>query len=223
MAWPRRRALSTLGTLALGPWLAGPAVAQSVLLSGTLGTSKGILVIDGQMHTVAVGSTVKGVTLRRLGADEAVVEIGGKSLTLRLGASPASVGGNTASGDGGARQIVLPMGPGGHFMAQGAINGKSVNFMVDTGATTIAMSAADAQRLGLTFDGGRRGLANTAGGSVPVYEVQLNSVRVGDVEVYNLSASVLQAQMPFILLGNNFLSRFNMRREGDTMRLDKKP
>ena len=135
----------------------------------------------------------------------------------------ASVGGNTASGDGGARQIVLPMGPGGHFMAQGAINGKSVNFMVDTGATTIAMSAADAQRLGLTFDGGRRGLANTAGGSVPVYEVQLNSVRVGDVEVYNLSASVLQAQMPFILLGNNFLSRFNMRREGDTMRLDKKP
>ena len=58
---------------------------------------------------------------------------------------------------------------------------------------------------------------------MPVYEVQLNSVRVGDVEVYNLSASVLQAQMPFILLGNNFLSRFNMRREGDTMRLDKKP
>ena len=108
-------------------------------------------------------------------------------------------------------------------MAQGATNGKSVNFMVDTGATTIAMSAAAAQRLGLTFDGGRRGLANTAGGSVPVYEVQLNSVRVGDVEVYNLSASVLQAQMPFILLGNNFLSRFNMRREGDTMRLDKKP
>ena len=51
-------------------------------------------------------------------------------------------------------------------MAQGAINGKSVNFMVDTGATTIAMSAADAQRLGLTFDGGRRGLANTAGGSI---------------------------------------------------------
>ncbi|MBT9598993.1 MAG: retroviral-like aspartic protease family protein [Vitreoscilla sp.] len=223
MAWPRRRALSSLGALALGPWVHGPAEAQSVLLSGTLGNSKGILLIDGQMHTVAVGATVRGVTLRRLGADEAVVEIGGKPLTLRLGASPASVGSSTGPGQGGATQIVLPVGPGGHFMAQGAINGKSVNFMVDTGATTIAMSMADAQRLGLKFDGGRRGLANTAGGSVPVYEVQLNSVRVGDVEVYNLSAGVLQAQMPFILLGNNFLSRFNMRREGDTMRLDKKP
>jgi aspartyl protease family protein len=223
MALPRRRALSSLGALAFGPWLPGPAAAQRVLLSGTLGNSKGILMIDGQMHTVAVGATVKGVTLRHLGADEAVVEIGGMPLTLRLGASPASVGSSTGSAGGSATQIVLPMGQGGHYMAQGAINGKSVNFMVDTGATTIAMSMADAQRLGLKFDGGRRSLANTAGGSVPVYEVQLNSVRVGDVEVYNLSAGVLQAQMPFILLGNNFLSRFNMRREGDTMRLDKKP
>ena len=91
MAWPRRRALSTLGTLALGPWLASPAVAQSVLLSGNLGTSKGILVIDGQMHTVAVGSTVKGVTLRRLGADEAVVEIAGKPLTHSGAPMAASV------------------------------------------------------------------------------------------------------------------------------------
>jgi aspartyl protease family protein len=95
--------------------------------------------------------------------------------------------------------------------------------MVDTGATTIAMSAAEADRLGLRYEGGRRGVANTAGGNVAVYEVNLNSVRIGDVEVYNLSAGVVQAPMPYILLGNNFLSRFNMRRDGDTMRLEKKP
>jgi len=219
---PRRRLTLSLTTLALAPWLAAPAAAQSVLLSGTLGSSKAILVIDGQMRTVAVGQTVSGITLRSIGTDEAVVLIGGKPFSVRLGASPVSLGGGGAGGGGGS-EIVLPAGPGGHFMANGSINGKSANFMVDTGATVIAMGVADAQRLGLRFDNGRRGMANTAGGNVPIYEVNLNSVRIGDVEVYNLSAGVVQANMPYILLGNNFLSRFNMRREGDTMRLEKKP
>lgn len=219
---PRRRLLLSATAAVLGPWLASPARAQSVVLSGTLGSSKAILIIDGQMRTVGVGQTMGGVTLRSLGNDEAVVLIDGKPFALRLGASPVSLGGG-GGGGGGGREIVLPAGPGGHFMANGTINGKSANFMVDTGATTIAMGAADAQRLGLRYDGGRRGMANTAGGNVPMYEVNLNSVRIGDVEVYNLSAGVVQANMPYILLGNNYLSRFNMRRDGDTMRLEKKP
>ncbi|HEX5686260.1 MAG TPA: retropepsin-like aspartic protease [Ideonella sp.] len=218
---PRRRLALSLSALVLAPWLVAPARAQSVLLSGTLGSSKALLVIDGQMRTVAIGQTVGGVTLRSIGTDEAVVLIGGKPFSVRLGASPVSLGGGGSGGGGSA--IVLPAGPGGHFMANGSINGKSANFMVDTGATTIAMGMAEAQRLGLRYDGGRRGMASTAGGSVPMYEVNLNSVRIGDVEVYNLSAGVVQADMPYILLGNNFLSRFNMRRDGDTMRLEKKP
>jgi aspartyl protease family protein len=201
--------------------LAAGACAQNVLLSGTLGGSKALLVIDGQMHTVAVGSTVKGVTLRSLGPDEAVVLIGGKPFAVRMGASPVSLGGG--GGTGGGSQIVLPAGPGGHFMARGSINGKSANFMVDTGATLIAMGQAEARRLNLQVSNTPRGMANTAGGNVPVYEATLRSVRIGDVEVYDLSAAVVPADMPYILLGNNFLSRFNMRREGDTMRLDKKP
>lgn len=218
---PRRRLIASLSALGLAPLLATEARAQNVLLQGTLGTSKAVLVIDGQIRTVAVGQSVGSVTLRSVGADEAVVLIGGKPFSLRLGATPVSLGGGR--GGGGGREIVIPVGPGGHFMANGTINGKSANFMVDTGATTIAMGTADAQRLGLRYDGGRRGMANTAGGNVPVYEVTLSSVRIGDVEIYNLSAGVVQAEMPFILLGNNFLSRFNMRREGDTMRLEKKP
>jgi aspartyl protease family protein len=217
----RRRAFATLAAAAL-PWAAAGAFAQNVQLSGTLGANKALLVIDGQMQTVAVGATVKGVTLRSLAADEAVVLIDGKPFSVRLGASPVSLAGR---GNDGAGQgtIVLPAGPGGHFMANGTINGKSANFMVDTGATMISMSVSDAERLGLKYAGGRRGMATTAGGTVPVYEVGLTSLRIGDVEVYNLTASVVAADMPFILLGNNYLSRFSMRREGDTMRLDKKP
>ena len=218
----RRRAVATLAGVTALPWVALPARAQNVQLSGTLGANKALLVIDGQMQTVAVGATVKGVTLRSLTADEAVVLIGGKPFSVRLGASPVSLAGRGTEG-GGGDTIVLPVSSGGHFMANGTINGKSANFMVDTGATMISMSVAEAERLGLKYDGGRRGMATTAGGNVPVYEVSLRSLRIGDVEVYNLSAGVVAADMPFILLGNNFLSRFNMRREGDTMRLDKKP
>lgn len=200
--------------------LAGAAGAQSVSLSGSLGASKALLMIDGQPHTLAVGSTVKGVTLRRVGDGEAEVEVGGRANVLRLGAAPAQVGGGAGGGGGG--QIVMPVGPGGHFMTTGSINGKSVQFMVDTGATSVAMSQTDADRIGIDWKRGRRGMTQTAGGVVPIYGVNLTSVRIGDVEVFNVDAVVIQTEMPMVLLGNSFLSRFSMRRESDTMRLERK-
>lgn len=210
----RRNAAALLLALATG--LAG---AQAVSLSGSLGASKALLLIDGQPHTLAVGATVKGVTLRRVGDGEAEVDVGGRSQVLRLGAAPAKVGGGKG---GGGSEIVLAAGPGGHFVTTGSINGKSVQFLVDTGATSVAMSQADADRIGIDWKRGQRGLSHTAGGVVPIYSVNLNSVRVGDVEVFNVDAVVLQAQMPVVLLGNSFLSRFSMRRESDVMRLERR-
>ena len=211
----RRGAASLLLALA-----ASAAGAQAVSLSGSLGASKALLLIDGQPHTLAVGSTVKGVTLRRVGDGEAEVDVGGRSQVLRMGAAPAKVG--SGNNGGGGREIVLAAGPGGHFVATGSINGKSVQFLVDTGATSVAMSQADADRIGIDWKRGQRGLSHTAGGVVPIYTVNLNSVRVGDVEVFNVDAVVLQAQMPVVLLGNSFLSRFSMRRESDVMRLERR-
>jgi aspartyl protease family protein len=197
------------------------AAAQSVSLSGSLGASKALLLIDGQPHTVSVGSTVKGVTLARLGDGEAEVVVNGRSSLLRLGAAPAAVVGAGAAVGSGS-QIVLPVGQGGHFTANGSINGKPVRFMVDTGATVVAMSVSEANRLGLDWKRGERGVSSTAGGLVPVYGVTLKSVRIGDVEVFNVEAVVIEAEMPFTLLGNSFLGRFSMRRDGDTMRLEKR-
>jgi aspartyl protease family protein len=200
---------------------AAPAAwSQTVSLSGTMGASKALLLIDGQPHMVAVGSTVKGVTLTRLADGEAEVETGGKRALLRLGAAPARVG--SSGGVGGATEIVLHVGTGGHFLTQGAINGKPVRFLVDTGATAVAMSISEANRIGLDWRNGQRGYSATAGGTVPVYGVTLRSVRVGEVEVFNVDAVVLQAEMPAILLGNTFLNRFSMRRDADTMRLERK-
>lgn len=200
--------------------VAGPALAQTVTLNGSMG-ERALLVIDGQARTLAVGSTVQGVRLLSFSGAEAVVEFeGGRRTSLRMGAAQANVGG--AARRGGS-EIVLPAGPGGHFFGDGRINGKSVRFLVDTGATSVAMSQAEAQRLGLNYRAGPRAMANTANGPVPVSLVTLNSVRLGEVEVYDVPALVLPSAMDHVLLGNSFLNRFQMRRDNDVMRLEKKP
>jgi aspartyl protease family protein len=121
------------------------------------------------------------------------------------------------------REIVVTAGTGGHFITPGSINGRAVQFMVDTGATSVAISQADAERVGLDWRGAKRALSSTANGAVPVHLLTLNSVRVGEVEVANVSAVVVPAQMPYVLLGNSFLTRFQMRRENDVMRLELRP
>jgi aspartyl protease family protein len=215
----KRRAALTLGLLGL---LVLPAAwAQGVQFSGAMG-SKALLVIDGAPKALAAGESHAGVRLLSLANGEARIERNGVIQTLRLGEAPVAVGG-TARQDGGGREIVLAAGPGGHFVTHGSINGRTVQFMVDTGATSVALSQAEADRIGLDYKSGRRALSNTANGTVPVHLLTLSAVRLGEVTVANVSAVVMPAQMPYVLLGNSFLGRFQMRRDNDTMRLELKP
>ena len=209
---------------ALAALAGGAAQAQTVSLAGSMGASKALLMIDGQTQLLAVGATARGVTLRSLGDGVAVVDVAGRTSTLRLGAAPARVGGGgggepSASGT----EIVLPMGPGGHFGGPGSINGKTVQFMVDTGATSIAISQSEANRIGLDWKRGTPGLTGTANGAVPVHSINITSVKFGGVELANVAAVVIPTDMPMVLLGNSFLNRFAMRRDNDVMRLEKKP
>jgi aspartyl protease family protein len=198
---------------------ASAAFAQTVSMSGSLG-DKALLMIDGAPRTVATGATVQGVKLVSVTGNDAVVEIKGKRVTVVMGGAQVSLGGQASSG--GGSQIVLTAGSGGHFMTAGGINGKAVRFMVDTGATSVAMSVAEAEHLGLNYRDGQRGYVSTANGNVQVYRVRLAEVRVGDVVVYDIEAMVVPAQMEFILLGNSFLTRFQMKRENETMTLSKR-
>ena len=210
--------------LALGWWgAAAGALAQSVSLAGSMGSDKALLVIDGQTVVLAVGASRQGVLLRSLQAGQAEVDVAGQRQTLRLGASPSRLGAGGPAAPAGNATIVLPMGTGGHFGGSGQINGKTVQFMVDSGATTIALSQAEANRIGLDWKGGRAGMTLTANGPVPVHAVMLSSVRLGGVELANVAAVVLPAEMPMVLLGNSFLGRFTLRQDGDVMRLEKKP
>jgi aspartyl protease family protein len=197
------------------------ASGQSVALQGMLGT-KALLIVNGTApKTVAPGETHQGVKVVSTSGDQAVVEVAGKRHMLRVGDAPASVGGTGGAQARGSR-IVLTAGTGGHFMAQGAINGQAVRFMVDTGASLIGMGAADAQRLGLNYKAGEAGMASTANGTVPAWKMKLASVRVGDVEVFDVDALVSPQPMPYILLGNSFLTRFQMKRDNDQMVLERR-
>jgi aspartyl protease family protein len=207
-------------TLALGACTAATH-AQSVAMTGGMG-SKALLVINGGApKALAAGDEHKGVKVVSVSSEATVVDVGGKRQTVRLGGAPVSLGGS--GGGGSASQIVLTAGSGGHFMTQGTINGKSVDFMVDTGATNIALSADDAKRMGIKYEGGQKAMSQTANGTRVVYVVRLSSVRIKDVEVYDVEAVVGDAPMPFALLGNSFLTRFQMKRENDIMTLTKKP
>lgn len=198
---------------------AGAAQAQSVALAGRMG-DRALLVVDGQPHTLAVGASARGVKLLRWAGDEAEVETPSGRVTLRVGGTPAQLG--SAPAAAAAREIVMSAGPGGHFTPQGAINGRPVRFMVDTGATLVAMGRAEADRLGIDLTGAQQGVTQTANGPVPVHVVVLGRVRVGEVEIANVGAVVTPQPMPFVLLGNSFLSRFQMQRVNDVMRLQLK-
>jgi aspartyl protease family protein len=194
--------------------------ASSVTLTGSIGSRAILIVNDNPPKTVAVGETYQGVKLVSLQSEQAVVELEGKRVNLRMD-TPVSIGGGVSLGGGGSR-VVLSADSRGHFMTQGAINGRPVTFMLDTGATAIALSADDAQRIGLDYSKGQRVVMNTANGQAPGYRLRLQSVRVGDVEVYDVDAIVSPQSMPFVLLGNSFINRFSMRRDADQMVLEKR-
>ena len=211
------------------PWLAlavlatlAPAWAQSVQLAGLAG-GKALLVIDGAPpRFLSPGQSAGGVQLVEVRADHAVVEAAGQRLTLRLGESPLASGSDPGAGHASPGRVVLEAGQGGHFVSAGQINGKHVEFIVDTGASVVSLGRPDAERIGLKLDPAQRVRLNTANGAVSAFRVQLASVKLGDVTLYDVPAVVLPGTMPYVLLGNSFLSRFQLRRDNSTLVLDKR-
>lgn len=197
-----------------------PAHGQAVNLSGMLG-NKTLLVVDGsEPRLVGAGESFRGVRVVSVHGQSAVIDIAGQRQTLRIGDAPVSVGKPVAAPSGA--RIVLSADSGGHFVTQGLLNAKPVQFMVDTGATTVGVSVSDADRIGLKYKHGQEVQVATANGVVPGWKIRLASVRLNDVEVREIDAVVTPIAMPFVLLGNSFLSRFQMTRDSERMVLEKR-
>ena len=195
-----------------------PALALDVSLIGTFGDKAAVLVIDGAApKTVRIGQKASGVTVVSVGRDHAVIEVDGGRRTLARGQHYHS-----AAAADQRQSVTLAADTRGHFIAQGSINGGAVRFVVDTGATMIALPASDAVRLGLDYRKGEQALTRTAGGLVPVYRVRLNSVRVGNIELAGVEGVVIEQGLDIALLGMSFLTRVEMRQEGQVMTLTRR-
>ncbi len=198
---------------------AAPSFAADVQVLG-LFPGMAVLRIDGTQRTLRAGQTSpEGVRLVRADAQTAVLEVDGKQARYPLGTHISS------RFSAPPAQPVANIWPtNGMYLAEGAIDRLPVRFMVDTGASWVAMNAAQARRLGIDFRyRGHEGRASTASGTARVYEVVLDSVRVGGIELHNVKGAVVDGKAPdTVLLGASFLSRVEMRREGDMLQLRKK-
>lgn len=192
-------------------------MAQDVGLAGVMG-SKAMLMVNGsEPRAVRVGETLDGVKVVSVQGEHVVIEIGGKKRPLTVGQH--AIGTPAADGSG---KVVMTADNQGHFFTTGTVNGTSVRFMVDTGATAIALTPSDARRIGIDLSRGEQGFASTANGRASIVKVALDTVRIGDITLHNVEAAVLQTEMPAALLGMSFLNRTEMQREGSTMTLKKR-
>ena len=179
---------------------------------------KAVLVVDGTSpKTYSVGATIAdGAKLVAATQTNATIEVNGKRQIIALGEHV------NRKATTGPASVTLQADGRGHFTAQGQINGGSMRMLVDTGASNIALPASDAIRLGIDYKKGQMAYSNTANGVTPIYIVKLDSVKIGDIEINQVDASIHEKGLPIGLLGMSFLNRMEMQRNGEQMTLTKR-
>ncbi len=122
----------------------------------------------------------------------------------------------------GVREVELRRNRMGHYVTNGTINGQEVVFLLDTGATGVAIPEAVARRLDLRR--GRPMVSNTANGQTRSYQTSLNEVGIGDIRLSNIDASITPGlQMREVLLGMSFLKYIEFTQRGNTLTLRQYP
>jgi len=212
------RRADCIAVLGLALALAGPPAAATDLNVVGLFGAKAVVSINGSPpRTMSVGQrSPEGVALVAVDRETATFEVDGQRRTLRLGQPYVSRAAGTGS------SVTIKADVRGMLWTDGQVNGGSVRFLVDTGATTVVLPAADARRLGIDYLKGPRGTVQTAGGPTAAHKVTLDTVRVGGIAINAVEAVVIEAGLPFALLGMSFLSRTEMKRDGETMVLIKR-
>lgn len=209
----RKRRFSNL-IIGIFSVLCGNVLAADVALVG-LTSDKAIVVIDGGRRQVLTmgGHAVAGVKLVAIESGAAVLEIDGKRRRIGIGQNVVS------APQAEKPAVVLNADDQGHFVTNGSINGEPMRFIVDTGATFVSLGAAEARRARIDLTHATPGFSQTANGLTRVWRVRLASVRVGNISLRNVEATVHEHDMPVVLLGMSFLNRMEMRRDGTTLTL----
>ena len=196
-----------------------PLFAAPEIIASGLFKDKALLTIDGKPRLLKIGaSSPEGVKLLSSDSQQASILVEGQTLTLHLSQRIS-----TAFKKPKFSEVKIPRGRNGHYFTAGAINGRPAKFMVDTGATVIAMNINEARRLGIDLRQAKKGMSSTAGGMVETFRVVLDKVSVGSVTLHRISASVVKGDFPEqILLGNSFLSKVEMTEQAGVLVFRKK-
>ena len=188
--------------------------SQDIVVQG-LFSGKAVVLIDGQRRIISVGETSpEGVKLINVDSSQATLEMDGQQKSYVLG-SPVSLNFTKVENI----QEKLFADDRGMFMTVGSINGQSTRFLVDTGATSVAMNTTQARRLGVRYKiDGQAATASTASGFVNAYRVYLKSVSLGKIKRKNIEAMVIDGEHPGpVLLGMSFLGGLKIEKTGNTL------
>jgi aspartyl protease family protein len=211
--------MKILVVLFLAVYYSTSYAVENIQVQG-LFSKKVVVLVDGQRHIVSVGkASPEGVKVISVDSDGAVLEVEGQRKHYNLASTVI-----TTFSQPEKQQEKIFKNSGGMYMTYGNINGRSVRFLIDTGASAIAMNADQAKHLGIRYDKyGISSSVSTASGYAKAFRVHLKSVSVGDITQTNVEAFVIDGDHPGpILLGMTFLGRLSVEHSGNAMTLTQK-
>jgi aspartyl protease family protein len=178
-----------------------------------------VMINGGKPKTLSVGQVSDGVKLLAANSQSATLLVEGKTKQLAMGQT-VSIGSSSASS---SPSVTLYADAQGHFLSECKINGASLKFLLDTGATTVALNSGDAKFAKIDYKRGQPVQVSTANGVVTAYLVTIANLQIGSITLSQVQASVLEGGSPsVVLLGMSALNRLDMQRQDIMMTLTKK-
>ena len=197
--------------------------AQITLQTIALFEGKAMLSVNGKKaKIIQVGQTYEGVRLISADTEQIEVEFDGKREVLTLQSSvilTESLGTEAPP----KTSTLVWADADGFFRSNGQVNGRNLEFLVDTGANLVVLSSEQANRIGLEYKNGTQTVAATASGTSPMYAIRLEQISFAGIELNNINAGVIEGAFPLVpLLGMTFLNHLDMNRSGNRMELKKR-
>ncbi len=196
--------------------LSHSVVAAPRVFVKALFDKQALLEIDGKQHMLKRGQTKAGVTLLKADSEKAVIRYEGK-------VQPLYLDNRTKAHHKAAKNkqaVVISADRGGMYSSHGWVNGFPTRFLIDTGASSVAMNLSHAKHFGVSIDGARTVPVSTANGTVHAYVVTLDSVRIGHITLKRVEALVQASyDNDELLLGMSFLGRLDMRQSNRLLKL----
>jgi aspartyl protease family protein len=196
------------------------AAGTQINVVGLFNNKALISINGGAPQSIAAGQTKNGVKLISADSESATFMVEGKRQVLKMGQAVSVA---ATAGPINNDPVSLYADSQGHFYGNLNINGASLKYVVDTGATSVSMNSGDAKFAKIDYEKGEKITMSTANGEVGAYLVKLNTLKIGTIILNNIDAVVHEGgSPPYVLLGMSALNRVDMKRDNSIMTLTKK-